>query len=112
MECLDSAPGGSVYVGASGFSSHSTRLHTVIRLLLPLSSDKGESAAKSLARNWVTCHNSCGTEVELCLLHTLPYLNLQLDLMPCLSWRVGRRLLRASLMASGWRPGPRLHPVT
>lgn len=97
---------------ASGFFPHSARPHTVIRFLLSLSSDKGDSAAKSLARNWVTCHNSCGTEVELCLLHTLPYLNLQLDLMPRLSWREGRRLLRASLMASGWRPGPGLHPGT
>lgn len=49
MEWLGWAPGGRVCVGPSGFALHSARPHTVIRLLVPLSSDKGESAAKPLA---------------------------------------------------------------
>lgn len=41
--------GGSVYIRAGGFSLHSARPHAhVIRLLIPLSTDKGEAAAESL----------------------------------------------------------------
>lgn len=49
MEWLGRAPGGRVCIGPSGLPLHSARPHTVIRLLVPLSSDKGESAAKPLA---------------------------------------------------------------
>lgn len=51
----------------------SLRPHTVIRLLVPHTNDKSKQLASHLRRNWVTCHASCGTEVELCLLHTLPW---------------------------------------
>lgn len=87
-------------VSTSGLNSlQSARPYShVIRLLMPLSIDKGEQLPSHFRWHWVACHDSCGTAEELCFLNTLPYLNLCPDLVPHLLWR---RPFRASLVSSG-----------
>lgn len=73
---------------------------------MPLSTDKGEAATKSLEMKLGRLLRFLWDEVELCLLHTLPYFILQLDLIPHPDWREERRPPRATLISWGWRLGP------
>lgn len=73
MEWLELAPGSSITSGPVACVFFRAGPHAVIRLPVPHTNDKGEWLPSHLLQKWVACHASWGTEVELCLLHTLPW---------------------------------------